>query len=264
MAAPLAELGRDDLLFLLETSYATISLNNQAQLCALLGRIGAAVPARGVVGTVFEPKLVHDPALGLAETRRKLVVENFETDAYSGEWLDEYERNNYFTIDPTKRVMLREARCFRWSDAFRAATADGPQRYIRRAREHGIDDGVTVSSRRESSGAIVFLAFLGAELAVARRHAAMLGYLAPFLHEAMYAAAGPAADRDQVIGALTEREAEALRWATAGKTNWEISMILSISERTVKFHVQNAMAKLGASSRAHAVAIAMRRELIAP
>jgi DNA-binding CsgD family transcriptional regulator len=48
----------------------------------------------------------------------------------------------------------------------------------------------------------------------------------------------------------------------AGKTNWEISLILNISERTVKFHIQNTMEKLQASSRAHAVAIALGEGLI--
>lgn len=42
-----------------------------------------------------------------------------------------------------------------------------------------------------------------------------------------------------------------------GKSNWELAMILDISERTVKFHVQNVEKKLNAVNRAHAVALAM-------
>jgi DNA-binding CsgD family transcriptional regulator len=63
-------------------------------------------------------------------------------------------------------------------------------------------------------------------------------------------------------GRLSRREVEVLIWAMEGKTNWEIAVILSLSERTVKFHVHNAMAKLKATSRAHAVAVAIRRGLI--
>ena len=62
---------------------------------------------------------------------------------------------------------------------------------------------------------------------------------------------------------LTVREKEVLAWAMEGKTNWETSVILSLSEATVKFHVRNAMAKLNATSRAQAVAVALRRGLIA-
>jgi DNA-binding CsgD family transcriptional regulator len=53
---------------------------------------------------------------------------------------------------------------------------------------------------------------------------------------------------------LTERERECLNWVAAGKTDWEIGRILSISANTVKFHVNGARAKLGARSRAQAVA----------
>ena len=61
---------------------------------------------------------------------------------------------------------------------------------------------------------------------------------------------------------LTARESEVLGWIKAGKNNWEISEILDISERTVKFHVANLCRKLGANTRAHAVAIALQRGLL--
>ena len=56
---------------------------------------------------------------------------------------------------------------------------------------------------------------------------------------------------------LTDREKEVMQWVKEGKSNWELSMILDISERTVKFHVQNVEKKLNAVNRAHAVALAM-------
>ena len=61
---------------------------------------------------------------------------------------------------------------------------------------------------------------------------------------------------------LSVREREVLEWMKEGKTNWEISHILSISERTVKFHVQNILVKLQASTRGHAIALAMEQRLI--
>ena len=67
--------------------------------------------------------------------------------------------------------------------------------------------------------------------------------------------------KDRTV-ALSPRETEVLTWAMQGKTNWEISVILSVSERTVKFHVRNAMTKLHSRSRAQAVAVALRFGLI--
>ena len=61
---------------------------------------------------------------------------------------------------------------------------------------------------------------------------------------------------------LTERETEILRWLMEGKTSWDISKILSISERTVKFHVNNTLTKLNAINRTHAVAKAILSNLI--
>ncbi len=56
---------------------------------------------------------------------------------------------------------------------------------------------------------------------------------------------------------LTARERECMRWVAMGKTSWEIALILSISSRTVDFHVRNAMAKLDATSRQQAIYNAM-------
>lgn len=61
---------------------------------------------------------------------------------------------------------------------------------------------------------------------------------------------------------LSEREKEVLRWISRGKSTWDISEVLGITERTVKFHVCNILEKLDCINRAHAVAIAMEQGLI--
>ena len=52
-----------------------------------------------------------------------------------------------------------------------------------------------------------------------------------------------------LIGPLTRREAECLRWAAQGLHDYEIAERLGISANTVRNHMQNAMRKLNASSR---------------
>ncbi len=59
---------------------------------------------------------------------------------------------------------------------------------------------------------------------------------------------------------LTEREKEILKWIMAGKSTWDIATILSITESTVKFHVDNIMKKFNAVNRAHAVAIYLQKQ----
>jgi DNA-binding CsgD family transcriptional regulator len=57
---------------------------------------------------------------------------------------------------------------------------------------------------------------------------------------------------------LSPREREALDHIASGRTTKEIAAALSIKESTVNWHVSNARSKLGASTRAEAVAIALR------
>ena len=61
---------------------------------------------------------------------------------------------------------------------------------------------------------------------------------------------------------LTEREKEVLRWLAQGKSNWEVSVILKISERTVRFHINNIMKKLDAVNRTHAMALVLRNGML--
>jgi DNA-binding response OmpR family regulator len=61
---------------------------------------------------------------------------------------------------------------------------------------------------------------------------------------------------------LREREVETLTWAARGKTFEEIGTILSLSKRTVEFHLDNARRKLGVATRTQALIKAATGNLI--
>jgi DNA-binding NarL/FixJ family response regulator len=61
---------------------------------------------------------------------------------------------------------------------------------------------------------------------------------------------------------LSERELEILQRVATGTSNREIASALALSEATVKSHMKNVMAKLGANDRTHAVMIAIKRGFI--
>lgn len=61
---------------------------------------------------------------------------------------------------------------------------------------------------------------------------------------------------------LTRRERQALYWAAAGKSYWEIAVILGITERTVRYFMSNARRKLNVVSNTQAVAEAAWRGLL--
>jgi DNA-binding NarL/FixJ family response regulator len=61
---------------------------------------------------------------------------------------------------------------------------------------------------------------------------------------------------------LSERERQVLRLVADGLSNKQIARELTLSERTIKFHVASLFRKLGADNRAQAVALAVQRGLL--
>lgn len=69
-------------------------------------------------------------------------------------------------------------------------------------------------------------------------------------------------DRDGEGAALSDRELEIVRLVALGESGPEIAEDLHISHNTVRTHVNNAMLKTGARSRAHLVAKALGAGLV--
>jgi two-component system, NarL family, response regulator len=68
---------------------------------------------------------------------------------------------------------------------------------------------------------------------------------------------------ERVAGSgLTERELDVLRLMATGKSNKEIGSALTVSEGTVKTHVNNILHKLNVSGRTEAVASAIKRGIV--
>jgi DNA-binding NarL/FixJ family response regulator len=63
-------------------------------------------------------------------------------------------------------------------------------------------------------------------------------------------------------GKLTRRQRQILQLLANGETTTVAARELDLSEETVKTHTKNALARLGARNRTHAVAIALRESLI--
>jgi DNA-binding NarL/FixJ family response regulator len=61
---------------------------------------------------------------------------------------------------------------------------------------------------------------------------------------------------------LTAREIEVLQLVGSGHANKEISARLFVNEETIKTHIRNILAKLGADDRTHAVSLGLKRGII--
>jgi PAS domain S-box-containing protein len=91
------------------------------------------------------------------------------------------------------------------------------------------------------------------------RYSALAHVLAGHHVAVFLAQAAPQRDqRGRRAGQLTMREQESLRLVAMGMTTMAAAERLGISPETVRTHVRNAMNKLGARTRAQAIAVAMR------
>lgn len=80
--------------------------------------------------------------------------------------------------------------------------------------------------------------------------------------EALQALIQPASAQPTIGGDLTPREREVLALMVQGLTNPQIAERLVVSRATAKAHVSNVLSKLGAATRAEAVALAVQHKLV--
>jgi DNA-binding NarL/FixJ family response regulator len=69
---------------------------------------------------------------------------------------------------------------------------------------------------------------------------------------------------NQTQGVLSKREREIIDLLAQGLTGEQVAEHLFLSPETIKTHIRNAMSKLEANTRVHAIAIALREGFISP
>jgi DNA-binding NarL/FixJ family response regulator len=126
------------------------------------------------------------------------------------------------------------------------------------------DNGSATDLLRQGVRAILPAGILPSELIAALRAVAsgLIVLHQSTLGELPRAAVNTSRATEEFTEALTKREREVLQMLAAGLGNKEIAAKLNISDHTAKFHVGSILGKLGAASRAEAVAMGIRRGLV--
>ena len=174
------------------------------------------------------------------------TVRHFTLEGPDG-WYDYYFKHDLRRGNPVFRNLRRRSTGFVWSEIDDRCAGD--QRWFDALDEFEMPDGMSVTSHGPN-GQLGWISFTAEriELSPLERQAISLAGLA--LHDRLRMLAGAVGKPVH----LSERERDCLGFVAQGKSDWEISVILSISQSTVHTHVENAKRKLGARTRAQAVA----------
>lgn len=232
---------------------ALLELIDAARLCGdatgldrLVRSLGGVVPFERAVCAIA--RLTEGGAIS---THRVVNV------SYPEEWLALYEARGYAAIDPVVRAHLEDFAPRLWSDSYRRLGR--PHTFISAAEDFDLREGYSFGALSPADATATIFSF-SVSTPASPHHLEFLDIVAPHFHEAFRRASLPELSRCHEP--LTPREREVIQWLANGKSTWDISVILGIGERTVKFHIGGAMRKLGAMSRSHAVAKAISSGIV--
>ncbi len=201
-----------------------------------------------------------DAILGYHDDKTGIVSDFGINVSMPKEWIREYISRKYLQIDPIVKENFMFYTPQYWSDTKKKSACCKEMNSL--YNDFGMKEGYTHGSRLQVTGKYGSkICFSSPSMKYDKRTFAILEIVVPHLHLALY----HLYDRRHPENAgvtLTTREREVLNWLKQGKTSWDISVILGISECTVNYHVYNIMEKLGATNRPQAVAVATRLGLI--
>ena len=177
---------------------------------------------------------------------------------YPESWLKIYVSEKLNHIDPIIIENFKNFRLQYWADTYKLCKP--PRKFIDISTSFGLAEGYTLGARNAGGTEASLFSISGRSIERHVRTEECLKYVIPHMHQVIARIAGTI-PRDRKVY-LTPREREVIRWVAQGKSSWDISIIMGVSERTVNFHVNSIMQKLEAVTRAHAVAIAFALGLL--
>jgi DNA-binding CsgD family transcriptional regulator len=169
---------------------------------------------------------------------------------YPDRWADYYDANALGVSDPVHRASQVTSIGFAWSRIPELVPLTArDQRVLALGSEQGIGDGFTVPANvpGESHGSCSFASEAGRPVPAAMLPLAQL--VGAFAFEGarrLWAVRSLPADPGPV---LTDRQRDCVLWAARGKSDWEISRILGVSQETIACHIKQACERYGVNKR---------------
>lgn len=193
------------------------------------------------------------------KTDREFYVHN----TYSKEWALQYETAKYVSIDPVIRLGMNSIMPIDWSDIGKLNSLQND--FFADARGHRVgNQGLSFPVRGLYNETAVFSItadFSPKEwINFKRERLRELRIIADIIHQNIIQnTLGEHAPPKDV---LTLREVECLRWYAEGKTFQDISDLLGVAPRTIRFFLEGARGKLNCLNTTHTVVVALQKGLI--
>lgn len=211
--------------------------------------------------------LGHSAALIGAEQCLALLVQGSEScvvsrsmainHTFHEEWLRLYQEREFGKIDPILRSSFADNGLIEWNSTYREIPP--PRGFQSLAEDFGLFDGLTHGLAEPGSGCRSVISFGSRKAFYGAKEKMIIEVLIGPIHRALIRLLSP---KPVEVPHLTVRERDILRWSAEGKTCWEIGNIMSISERTVKFHIRSLLSKLKATNRSQVIARAIELDMI--
>nr|WP_281720572.1 LuxR C-terminal-related transcriptional regulator [Nitrosomonas nitrosa] len=244
------DLTKPEMQTVLEVLHFTMQATTGADVHRLLQLVQRVVASPFVIG-------------GVAQLNSKGAFHEFNSVinvSYSNDWLYQYGSRGYASVDPVLQSVLSTSQTQVWEQTYNTATSKKQLEFVEEARSHGLTHGMTSGLVEPARKLASFFSFSGGEPSNTSRYKRLLDYLTPHLHRILIANVNsPSSNR---VKGLSPRELMVLEWMKQGKTNWEISRIIGVTERTVRFHIEGIFSKLDVGSRTQAVACAIEHGLL--
>ena len=187
--------------------------------------------------------------------------ERIET-SYDDNWLAKYAKSDYVHLDPVVSHAETSLQPLVWSDDMYVTRSQ--QDFRDDANSYGLLSGATFPIQGKDGDMALLSLALSIEGPEARRHVReMLGWgslVTTLSHDIISRMVKQ--EKMPTHPRLTKRETEVLQWIAAGKSSWEISRLINISEHGVIYHVRNLLRKFDVTSRHQAVVKAISLGLV--
>ncbi|MBU6464187.1 MAG: LuxR family transcriptional regulator [Bradyrhizobium sp.] len=236
------------------------SLDETLSFIAAVDHAGSADAVLKTVLSVVKPfgfSQVLAGIIPLPGMSAQQQVANVVLHQWPEQWSQRYFSQGYLFDDPTIQRVTRSTEPFLWSE-LEGSYRDRPsaRRIMGEAREFDLGFGFTVP--------MLTLDGQSAGFSIASDRGELPPqYRGPLQLLAIYAfgRALSLADTPPSVK-LTPRETDVLQWIAEGKSDWEISKILHVSEHLVDKMARQIRIKFGAANRTQAVAQALRHRII--